>query len=222
MVLRLWFSGLLISKPDWCVVFHQNKSYCEPNIRSGTPSPSNFLHEMEYLQHTLERIKGLRTSLLVIFVEGYSWAHGGRDPTKEVWRATCQAYEHEDPGCIRRGKQVKKGDYLKQVIKIKFKANKVVREDESEDTLLEEVLDTALLVEKYEKVLKIEGYMFARWRFPNKQKRKCYNCGSMEHFIAKCPYHKEDKKDKRKPLTLSGRPSLPSVKKFAEVILGTR
>jgi predicted RNA methylase len=38
----------------------------------------------------------------------------------------------------------------------------VAREDESEDTLLEEIIDTALLIEKYEKVLKIEGYMFAR------------------------------------------------------------
>jgi len=52
---------------------------------------------------------------------------------------------------------------------------------------------------KYKKGLKREGYKFVKRRFPNKQKRKCYNCGSTEHFIADCPYeNKEDKKDKKK------------------------
>jgi len=51
---------------------------------------------------------------------------------------------------------------------------------------------------KYKKGLKREGYKFVK-RFPNKQKRKCYNCGSTECFIADCPYeNKEDKKDKKK------------------------
>ena len=41
--------------------------------------------------------------------------------------------------------------------------------------------------------------------FPNKKKRTCYNCGSTDHFIGKCPYEikdnkykKEDKADRRK------------------------
>ena len=34
-------------------------------------------------------------------------------------------------------------------------------------------------------------------RFPNKKKRTCYNCGSTEHFIAKCPYDKKENKYKR-------------------------
>ena len=41
--------------------------------------------------------------------------------------------------------------------------------------------------------------------FPNKKKRICYNCGSTNHFIAKClyeikdnKYKKEDKADRRK------------------------
>ena len=40
-------------------------------------------------------------------------------------------------------------------------------------------------------------------KFPNKKKRTCYNCGSTDHFIAKCPheikenkYKKEKKEDK--------------------------
>lgn len=56
--------------------------------------------------------------------------------------------------------------------------------------------DVALFMRKYKKRLKREGYKFVKRRFPNKQKRKCYNCGSTEHFIADCPY--ENNKDKKK------------------------
>jgi Na+-translocating ferredoxin:NAD+ oxidoreductase RnfC subunit len=41
-------------------------------------------------------------------------------------------------------------------------------------------------------------------KFLNKKKRACYNCGSTEHFIAKCPYEIKDnkyKKDKKKEKT---------------------
>ena len=43
--------------------------------------------------------------------------------------------------------------------------------------------------------------------FSNKKKRTCYNCGSTDHFITKCPHEikenkykkeKEDKADRRK------------------------
>ena len=32
---------------------------------------------------------------------------------------------------------------------------------------------------------------------PNNKKRKCYNCGSTDHFIAKCPYEIKDNKYKK-------------------------
>jgi hypothetical protein len=54
---------------------------------------------------------------------------------------------------------------------------------------------------KYNKGLKKQGYKVVRRKFPNKKKRLCYNCGSTEHLITKCPYEKNDnnyKKDKKK------------------------
>ena len=33
--------------------------------------------------------------------------------------------------------------------------------------------------------------------FPNKKKRTCHNCGSTNHFIAKCPYEIKDNKYKK-------------------------
>ncbi|XP_066365214.1 uncharacterized protein [Miscanthus floridulus] len=72
-------------------------------------------------------------------------------------------------------------------------------DDEDDEMSSSEIGDVALFMSKYKKGLKREGYKFLKRRFPNKQKRKCYNCGSMEHFIADCPYeNKEDKKDKKK------------------------
>ena len=72
-------------------------------------------------------------------------------------------------------------------------------DDEDDEVSSGEIGDVALFMRKYKKGLKREGYKFVKRRFPNKQKRKCYNCGSTEHFIANCPYeNKEDKKDKKK------------------------
>jgi hypothetical protein len=48
--------------------------------------------------------------------------------------------------------------------------------------------------------LKKQGYKVVRRKFPNKKKRLCFNCGSTERLIAKCPYEKKDnnyKKDKK-------------------------
>jgi hypothetical protein len=71
--------------------------------------------------------------------------------------------------------------------------------DDEDEVSSGEIGDVALFMMKYKKALKREGYKFMKRRFPNKQKRKCYNCGSMKHFIADCPYeNKEDKKDKKK------------------------
>jgi hypothetical protein len=72
-------------------------------------------------------------------------------------------------------------------------------DDEDDEVSSGEIGDVSLFMRKYKKGLKREGYKFMKRRFPNKQKRKCYNCGSTEHFITDCPYeNKEDKKDKKK------------------------
>ncbi|XP_066311139.1 uncharacterized protein [Miscanthus floridulus] len=72
-------------------------------------------------------------------------------------------------------------------------------DDEDDEVSSDEIGDVALFMRKYKKGLKREWYKFMKRRLPNKQKRKCYNCGSTEHFIADCPYeNKEDNKDKKK------------------------
>jgi len=43
----------------------------------------------------------------------------------------------------------------------------------------------------YKKGLKRQGYMFAKRKLTNK-KRNCYNCGSLYHLIAECPYESKD------------------------------
>jgi Na+-translocating ferredoxin:NAD+ oxidoreductase RnfC subunit len=63
-------------------------------------------------------------------------------------------------------------------------------------------------MKRFQKGLKKQGYKVVKRKFPNKKKRTCYNCGSTNHFIAKCPYEikdnkykndkKEDKVDHRK------------------------
>ena len=56
--------------------------------------------------------------------------------------------------------------------------------------------DMALFMKNYHKGMKRNRYKIVQRRFPNK-KRTCHNCGSMEHFIAKCPYDKKENKYKR-------------------------
>jgi hypothetical protein len=73
------------------------------------------------------------------------------------------------------------------------------KDDEDDEVSSGEIGDVALFMRKYKKGLKREGYKFAKRKFPNKLKRKCYNYGSMNHVIAECPYeNKEGKKDKKK------------------------
>ena len=52
---------------------------------------------------------------------------------------------------------------------------------------------------RYHKRLKKQGYKVVKRSFPNKKKRSCYNYGSTDHFITKCPQIKENKykKDKK-------------------------
>ena len=70
-------------------------------------------------------------------------------------------------------------------------------EDEDDGADYMKIDDMALFMKNYHKGLKRNGYKIVQRRFPNKKKRTCYNCGSTEHFIAKCPYEKKDNKYKR-------------------------
>ena len=58
-------------------------------------------------------------------------------------------------------------------------------------------VNIALFMKRFQKGLKKQGYKVVKRKFPNKKKRTCYNCGSTEHFIAKCPYEIKDNKYKK-------------------------
>ena len=70
-------------------------------------------------------------------------------------------------------------------------------ESEHDDDQYEKVDDVALFMRRYHKGLKKQGYKVVKRSFPNKKKRICYNCGSADHFIAKCPYEIKDNKYKK-------------------------
>ena len=57
--------------------------------------------------------------------------------------------------------------------------------------------DVALFMKRFQKGLKKQGYKVVKRKFLNKKKRTCYNCGSIEHFIAMCPYEIKDNKYKK-------------------------
>ena len=52
-------------------------------------------------------------------------------------------------------------------------------------------------MKRFHKGLKKQGYKVVKRNFQNKKKRTCYNCGSTDHFIAKCPYEIKDNKYKK-------------------------
>ena len=52
-------------------------------------------------------------------------------------------------------------------------------------------------MKRFQKALKKQGYKVVKRKFPNKKKRTCYNCGSTDHFIVKCPYEIKDNKYKK-------------------------
>jgi hypothetical protein len=92
-------------------------------------------------------------------------------------------------------------------------------ESESEGTEYKKIDDMALFMKKYNKGLKNQGYKVVRRKFSNKKKRTCYNCGSTEHFVAKCPYENKDnnyKKDKKE----SKREHKKSYKQVGEAHIG--
>jgi hypothetical protein len=78
----------------------------------------------------------------------------------------------------------------------------------NDDDQYEKVDDVALFMKRFHKGLKKQVYKVVKRKFPNKKKMTCYNCGSTDHFIAKCPHEikdnkykkdkKEDKADRRK------------------------
>jgi hypothetical protein len=73
-------------------------------------------------------------------------------------------------------------------------------ESENDNDQYEKVDDVAFFMKRFNKELKKQGYKVVNRKFPNK-KRTCYNCGSIDHFIAKCPYEIKNnkyKKDKKK------------------------
>jgi hypothetical protein len=70
-------------------------------------------------------------------------------------------------------------------------------ESENGDDQYEKVDDVALFMKRYHKGLKKQGYKVVKRKFPNKKKRTCYNCGSTDHFIARCPYEIKDHKHKK-------------------------
>jgi hypothetical protein len=70
-------------------------------------------------------------------------------------------------------------------------------ESEKCDKQYEKVYDVAFFMRRYHKWLKKQGYKVVKRKFPNKKKRTCYNCGSTDHFITKCPYEIKDHKHKK-------------------------
>ena len=51
-------------------------------------------------------------------------------------------------------------------------------------------------MKRFQRGLKKQVYKVVKRKFPNKKKSICYNCGSTEHFIAKCPHEIKDNKYK--------------------------
>jgi hypothetical protein len=70
-------------------------------------------------------------------------------------------------------------------------------ESDNCDESYEKVDDVALFMRIYHKGLKKQGYKVVKRKFPNKKKRTCYNCGSTNHFITKCPYEIKDHQHKK-------------------------
>jgi hypothetical protein len=70
-------------------------------------------------------------------------------------------------------------------------------ESKNNDDQYEKVDDVALFMKRFQKGLKKQGYKVVKRKFPNRKKRTCYNCGSTNHFIAKCPYEIKDNKYKK-------------------------
>jgi ribosomal protein S27AE len=52
-------------------------------------------------------------------------------------------------------------------------------------------------MKRFQKGLKKQGYKVVKRKLLNKKKRTCYNCGSTNHFVAKCPYEIKDNKYKK-------------------------
>ena len=142
---------------------------------------------------------------------------------EETWRIASKASGHQDQRCSSQGQKTKQGSTSnskinQQASTSKPKASKQVQErvgttsssseSENNDDQYEKIDGVALFMKRFHKGLKKQGYKVVKRNFSNKKKRTCYNYGSTDHFIAKCPYmikdnkykkdKKEDKTDRRK------------------------
>jgi hypothetical protein len=70
-------------------------------------------------------------------------------------------------------------------------------EEEDDGADYKKIDGMALFIKKYHKGLKKNSYKVVQRKFPNKKKRTCYNYGSTEHLIAKCPLERKDNNYKR-------------------------
>jgi hypothetical protein len=74
-------------------------------------------------------------------------------------------------------------------------------EEEEEEENNEKEYDedeVALFIKKFNKFIKKRRPYKGERKENQRSKRVCYNCGKNGHFIAQCPYEKEEDNDKRK------------------------
>ncbi|XP_066334532.1 uncharacterized protein [Miscanthus floridulus] len=154
-------------------------------VCSGFEPPED-LEEPTNEELTAVHLNGQATSILLSALDGNEYNRVMNvDIAKQIWDTLHLAHEGVDK--VRR-------------VKIDLLMAKLNSEDESDGTEYTKIDDIALFMRKYNKGLKKQGYKVVRRKFPNKKKRLCFNCGSTEHLIAKCPYEKKDnnnKKDKK-------------------------
>jgi hypothetical protein len=101
---------------------------------------------------------------------------------------------------LKANKSCKQGSTSKSKINKQAKSNQAsprASGDENDDEHYEKVDNVALFMKRFQKRLKKQGYEVVKRKFPNKKKRTCYNCSSIDHFIDKCPYEIKDNKYKK-------------------------
>jgi hypothetical protein len=71
-------------------------------------------------------------------------------------------------------------------------------EEEEEDKREYDEDEVALFIKKFNKFIKKRRPYKGDRREKSRSKRVCYNCGKNRHFIAQCPYEKEEDNEKKK------------------------
>jgi hypothetical protein len=100
-----------------------------------------------------------------------------------------------------------KGATLTRKEEIALKANKkskikqvVVKsssEEEEDDSSECNTEDMTLFIKKFKKYMK-KKVLKRDKKFKSTTKRRCYNCGKHDHFIANCPFERRDDEDNKK------------------------